>query len=101
MATYAELDRIASFRDVVALSGVLMQVGGINVKALVEQGQTSRSASEYGIDNRDEEVTATLLTTGLKPIEFETKVVLSGRKMKITDIEPIGERLVTLTLEKQ
>lgn len=99
--TYTESDRTAAFRDLVALSGVTIQINGMNVRAIIEQGQTSRSASEFGLDNRDSEITATLMTTGLKPIEFDSPVVLHGRKMKINEIEPVGERIVNLTLENQ
>ena len=99
--TYVEDDRIAAFRDLVALNGITMQVNGMNVRAVIEQGRVSRSASDFGIDNRDEEVTATLITTGLKPITFDSPIVLNGRKMKITELEPTGERILTMTIENE
>ena len=97
--TYVEADRIAAFRDLVALSGVTMQVNGMNVRAVIEQGRISQAASDFGIDNRDQEVTATLITTGLSHVTFDSSVLLDGRKMKITELEPTGERILTMTLE--
>ena len=95
---YADLDQRAAVSDLIAFSGKIITVGGVNVKAYVEQDSSSYSAGEFGLDNRDESIKATLTTRGLKPIDFMTPVIYKGKKYRVTQIDPSSDEVTTLSL---
>jgi hypothetical protein len=95
---YPTKDTVAAISDLIAFSGTMIQVGGVNVRAYVEKGGSSFTASEFGIDNREDDVTATIRTRGMIPPTQKHPVVIHGRRMKITEIETINDEVMTLTL---
>ena len=95
--SYADADHVAALSDIIAFEGKLIEIDGRKMKALIERDATSREASEFGIDNREETLTATIVNTGTIP-SFSAPVVYRGMNYRITGIEPEGERILTLSL---
>ena len=98
---YASQDQIAAIGDLIAFDGELISVNGQNVRAHVERGGISAEASEFGLDNRDQEVTATVVTRGMPLIDFDSPVKVRGSSYRITAINPAGDYISTLTLENK
>lgn len=94
---YVDLDQAAALKDLIALRGKTILVDGDPVKAFIDTGSESQSASAYGADDIDEEVTASFSFTH-KPT-FSTQVTIESRHYSVTDIEIISEKIATLTLE--
>lgn len=96
-AGYIEADHGACLLDLIDLRGEIIFIDGEPVRAFVQRESESQEASEYGIDELEQEVTATFRTK-VKP-QFSFTVTIEGRNYTITDIEPANTDIYTLTLE--
>ncbi len=95
--SYAESDQAAAISDLIAFEGKPIEIDGRKMKAIIERGGTSYDASEFGIDNRDEDLTATIINKGTIPSR-EAPVFYRGRKFKITGIDSQNEKILSLSL---
>lgn len=95
--SYAESDQVAAISDLIAFEGKPIEIDGKKMKAIVERGATSYGASEFGIDNRDEELTATIINKGEIPRK-DAPVFYRGKKLKITGIDAQGEKIISISL---
>jgi hypothetical protein len=94
---YASLDHVAAVADTIAFDSELISIGGHNVRAHIEIVQSSMESSEFGIDNREEILNATLIKRDFEP-DFGMEVKRKGKIYRISEIDPASERIVTLTL---
>lgn len=97
MNTYIDADHSAALLDLIELRGELILIEGEPYTAFVQRESETQDASEYGIDEREEEITATFKAK-IKP-QFSFEVTIQSRKYTITDIEPASGGIYTLTLE--
>lgn len=96
--SYAAKDQAAAVGDLIALDGEMIEIGGHKYKAHIERGPITQGASEFGLDNREEELTATILNRGSHPLKHTDPVKFKGRPYQITEIKPEGRLVTTLTL---
>jgi hypothetical protein len=95
--SYATLDHQAALADLIAFEGKMIEIDGVKMRAIIEQGDTSFEASEFGIDNRESTLTATILNRGTTPRK-QAPVFYQGQKYRITAIKPDGERILSIDL---
>mgnify|MGYP003655358909 CR=1 FL=1 len=95
--SYAAKDHVSAIRDLIAFNGKMISIGGQNVRAIIEGIQTGMEASEFGLDNREETLTATMINRGFKA-EFGTPVIYKGRNFRITEIDTDDESVLTVSL---
>ena len=97
MNTYIDADHTSALLDLIEIRGELIQIEGEPNTAFVQRESETQEASEYGSDEREEELTATF-KADVKP-QFSFQVTIQGRNYTITDIEPATGGIYTLTLE--
>ena len=95
--SYADLDHQSAVSDLIAFEGKPIEIDGNKLKAIIEREETSFEASEFGIDNREETLKATILNKGKIPSK-DAPVFYLGQRFRITSIEPEGERILTINL---
>lgn len=96
--SYSAKDQAAAVADLIAFDGETIEIGGHKYRAHIERGIQSTEASEFGLDNREEELTATIVNRGNSPIRFSDPVKFKGKPYSITEIKPEGRLVTTLTL---
>lgn len=95
---YSARDQAAAVGDLIAFDGEMIEIGGHKYKAHIERGPIRAEASDLGLDNREEELTATILNRGSSPIKHDHQVIFKGKRYRITEIKPEGRLVTTLTL---
>lgn len=95
--SYAAQDQASAVSDLIAFDGELIEVGGHKYRAHIERGAIGQDGSIYGLDNREESVTATLVHRGTPPA-IKDDVLLRGKRYRITEINPEGELVASLSL---
>lgn len=95
--SYIHDDHAAAIGDLIAFDGDLIEVDGQKMKAHIERGEITQDASEFGIDNREESLNATIVNNGSIP-SFSAPVKYRGNHYRIETITPSGERVITLSL---
>lgn len=93
----AEKDHVAAIKDAVAFHGKPITIDGKVYKALINAGETAFEASEFGLDNRDEDITATLVWQGKDP-DPKTPILYRGRKKQIESLTRPSENVLELSL---
>jgi len=93
---YADEDQAAAIADLIAFAGTMIEIGGIKSRAYVQPGNQTQTASEFGLDNRENEITATIVNRRPAPSFFDS-VLYKGQRYRITQMEPTGEKVLTLT----
>jgi hypothetical protein len=97
--SFAGQDHAAAIADLIAIDGKLIEINGRKIKAHVIEGITSQEASEFGLNNRDQEITAIIVNRNNDQYRIEDRAIYKGIKRRITEIEPSGEHVLQLTLE--
>lgn len=97
--SFAGQDHAAAIADLIAIEGKLIEINGRKVKAHIIEGNTTQEASEFGLNNRDQELTAIIVNRNNDQYRIEDRAFFKGIKRKITEIEPSGDHVLTITLE--
>lgn len=95
--SYANDDLAAAVTDLIAFDGDMIEIDGIKHRAKIDRGAGSYEASEFGLDNREQTLTAVIVNRGTIPT-FKSPVKYRHQPYRITSIEPSGESVLTLTL---
>lgn len=93
----AEKDHVAAIKDAIAFHGKQITIDGKAYKALINAGETAFGTSDFGLDNRDEDITATLIWQGKDP-DPKTPVLYRGAKKKIDSLARPSESVLELSL---
>lgn len=97
--SYTERDRVATLRDLIAIQGQMVGIGGQMVRAYVESQTANRQADESGADQFSDEKQVTFETNGVGAVTSETIIRIKDREYTAMVIEPIGETLISLTVD--
>jgi hypothetical protein len=92
---YAERDQVAAIGDLIAFDGELIEVNGQKMRAHIELGTVSKDASITGLDNREQEITATIINRG--EINPGDKLIRDKQRFTIREISPAGNQVSVLT----
>lgn len=95
--SYVADDQEAAISDLIAFTGELIEIDGQKTMAHIQRGEITQDASEVGLDNRDDSITATIINKGSIP-NFSASVLYRGKPYSISSISPEGERVLSLTL---
>lgn len=95
--SYADSDHAAAIADLIAFEGRSIEIDGVKMKAIIERDTTNFEASEFGIDNREESLTASIINKGTIPSK-DAPVFYRGQRFKITTIEEAGEKILNIGL---
>jgi hypothetical protein len=97
--SFAGQDHAAAIADLIAIEGKLIEINGRKVKAHIIEGNVTQEASEFGLDNRDQELTAIIVNRNNDQYSIEDRAIYKGIKRKVTQIDPSGDHVLTITLE--
>lgn len=97
--TYTDRDRIACLRDLIATQGQLIGIGGHLVRAYVENQMTNRESDESGADAFSDEKQVTFELTAAMDFNSETILKIRDRSYTATSIEPIGDVMISATVD--
>jgi hypothetical protein len=93
---YAEQDQVAAIGDLLAFDGELIEVSGQKMRAHIELGTVSKDASMHGLDNREQEITATIINRGAMPNPGD-QLIRRNQRFRITEVSPAGNQVSVLT----
>ena len=97
--SFAGQDHAAAIADLIAIEGKLIEINGRKFKAHIIEGIVTQQASEFGIDNRDQELTAIIVNRENLEFKSQDPAIYKGIKRRITDIDPSGDHVLTITFE--
>jgi hypothetical protein len=97
--SFAGQDHAAAIADLIAIEGKLIEINGRKVKAHIIEGNVTQEASEFGLDNRDQELTAIIVNRNNDQYRIEDRAIYKGIKRRVTQIDPSGDHVLTITLE--
>lgn len=95
--SYSDSDHVAAIADLIAFEGKPIEIDGFKMKAIIERDTITQEGSEFGLDNREETIKATILNKGTIP-SHSAPVFYRGSKYRIGDIDIAGEKILTLSL---
>jgi hypothetical protein len=93
---YAEQDQVAAIGDLIAFDGEEIEVSGHKMRAHIELGTVSKEASMRGLDNREQELTATIINRGEMPNPGD-ELIRRKQRFRITEVSPAGNQVSVLT----
>ena len=96
--TYTDRDRIACLRDLIATQGRLIGIGGQLVRAYIENQMVNRESDEAGADAFNDEKQVTFELTAAMDFNSETVLRIKDRDYTATAIEPIGDVMISATV---
>lgn len=97
--SFAGKDHSAAIGDLIAIEGKMIEINGRKVMAHIVEGSTSQEASDFGLDNRDQEITAIIVNRGNEQYRINDTGIYKGIKRRISGIEPSGDSVLSITLE--
>jgi hypothetical protein len=97
--SFAGQDHAAAISDLIAIEGKTIEINGRKIKAHIIEGNTTQEASEFGLNNRDQELTAIIVNRGGDLYQIEDRAIYKGIRRKVTEIDPSGDHVLALTLE--
>jgi len=95
--SFASKDQAAAIADLIAFDGETIEIGGKKIRAHIEREATTAEASEFGLDNREKILSATIVTTSFDP-QISAPALYRGERFRVSGIDPQGDRVATLTL---
>ena len=98
MISYAAKDHSAAISDLIAIDGKVIEINGKKLTAHIIEGGNTQEASEFGLDNRDQEMTALIVNRSNDVFRINDPAIYRGKKQRVVSTDQLGDEILSITL---